>query len=187
MFPAGLRSALHRGEDYDPGAFFLYADEDVFFCVRGSEFGGWRGLPSNWKFELGEPFRIGLRHLNRFDASQPDGVPAAYFWRKKTPGNLTRFLPEASGAIPSPAVAQRVTAALIDGWLAWTGTSKRLLDDPQRLQDFRKRAQVPPLERSGIDLGWKSRVRVEGAYVGGRFNTRAATTAWLEGDPADSG
>jgi hypothetical protein len=43
------------------------------------------------------------------------------------------------------------------------------------------------LERSGIDLGRKSRVRVEGAYAGGRFNTGAATTAWLEGDPADPG
>ncbi|HLG84697.1 MAG TPA: hypothetical protein VKY22_27140 [Bradyrhizobium sp.] len=187
MFPAGLRSNLHRGEDYDPGAFFLYADEDVFFCVRGSEFAGWRGLRSNWKFELWEPFRIGLRHLDRFDASQPDGVPAAYFWRKKTPRNLIKFLPEASGAIPSPAVTQRVTAALIDGWLAWPGTSKRLLDDPEHLQKLGERARVPPLERSGIDLGQKSQVRVEGAYIGGRFNTRAATTAWIEGDSPDLG
>jgi hypothetical protein len=187
MLPAGLRSGLHRGEDYDPGAFFLYADEDMFFCVRGSEFGGWRGLRSNWKFEIGKPFRIGLRHLDRFDPSQPDGVPAGYFWRKKTPGNVPRFLPEASGAIPSPAVTQRITTAFIDGWLAWTGASKQLLDDPEHLQELGKRAQVPSLERSGIDLGRKSQVRVEGAYVGGRFNTSAATTAWLEGDPADRG
>lgn len=184
MFPAGLRSSLYRGEDYNPGAYFLYADEDIFFCVRGSEFGGWQGLRSNWKFELGRPFRIGLRHLDQFDASQPDGVPAAYFWRKETQGN---FLPEASGAIPSPAVTQRVTAAFIDGWLAWTGTSKRLLDDSEHLQELGKRAQVPPWERSGIDLGRKSQVRVEGTYVGGRFNTLAATTAWLEGDSADPG
>ena len=92
-----------------------------------------------------------------------------------------------SGAIPSPAVTQRVTAAFIDGWLAWTGTSKRLLDDPEHLQELGRRAQVPPFERSGIDLGRKSQVRVEGAYVGGCFNTRAATTAWLEADPADPG
>jgi hypothetical protein len=78
-------------------------------------------------------------------------------------------------------------AALIDGWLAWTGASKRLLDDPEHLQKLGERAQVPPLERSGIDLGQKSQVRVEGAYIGGRFNTRAATTAWIEGDSPDLG
>ena len=86
------------------------------------------------------------------------------------------------GAIPSPAIAHRITTALIDGWLSWTGTSERLLDDPEHLQEFRQWA--PRLEHSGIDLGRKSQVRVEGAYVGGRFNTSASTTAWLEGDPA---
>jgi hypothetical protein len=182
MFPAGLRSNLHRGEDYDPRAFFLYADEDIFFCVSGSGFGGWQGLHSNWKFELGQPFRIGLRHLDQFDASQPDGVPAIYFWRRKTLAGVTKFFPEASGAIPSSAVTQRVTAAFIDGWLAWTGTSKRLVDDPEHLKELGKYAEVLPLDRSGIDLGRRSQVRVEGAYVGGRFNARAATTAWLEGD-----
>jgi hypothetical protein len=189
MFPAGLRSGLYRGEDYDPGAFFIYADEDMFFYLHGSEFGGLAGLRSKWTFELGKPFRIGLRHPDQFDASQSDGVPAAYFWRKTTPEkeSLIRFLPDVSGAIPSPAITQRVATALIDGWLAWTGASKRLLDDPERLRELGKTAQVPPLERSGIDLGRKSRVRVEGAYVGGRFNTRASTTAWLENDTADRG
>jgi hypothetical protein len=182
MFPGGLRSDLYRGEDYVPRPFFLYADEDLFFCVRGGEFDAWRELRSNWTFELCRPFHIGLRHLDRFDASQPDGVPAAYFWREKREGNLIR--PQ---TIPSPAITQRVTAALIDGWLVWTGTPMRLLDDPEHLQELGKRAQVPPLERSGIDLERKSKVRVEGTYVGGRFNRRAATTAWLEGDPADRG
>jgi hypothetical protein len=180
MFPAGLRSRLFRGEDYEPNAFFLYADEDMFFCVRGSEYGG-------WTFELSDPFRIGLRHLDRFDAAQPDGVPATYFWRKRMPENVIKVLPDAGRTIPSAAVTQRVTAALIDGWLAWTGTSERLLDDPEHLQELGRRADVPPFERSGIGLGRKSGVSVEGAYVGGRFNTCSATTAWLEGDPPDSG
>ena len=115
MLPAGLRSGLHRGEDYDPGAFFLYADEDIFFCVRGSAFGGWRELRSNWRFELGGPFRIGLRHPDRFDASQLDGIPAVYFWRKKTPGNpinsgrtpAGRFRPPPllSGSLPRSSTA----------------------------------------------------------------------------------
>jgi hypothetical protein len=186
MFPAGLRSELHRGESYDAKPFFLYADEDLFFCLHGSEFGGWQRMHSNWKFELARPFRLGLRHLDQFDASQPDGVPATYFWREKPVRYLNRLLPGVSMTIPSPAITQRVAAALLDGWLAWTGTSKRLLDDPDHLQELaRRRAQVPSLERSGIDLGRKSRVRVEGAYLGGRFNTRASTTAWLESDPAD--
>jgi len=185
MFPAGLRSELHRGESYDAKPFFLYADEDLFFCLRGSEFSGWRWMHSNWKFELGKPFRIGLRHLDQFDASQPDGVPATYFWRERPVEKWIRVLPEASMAIPSPAITRRIAAALIDGWLAWTGTSKRLLDDAEHLQKLAETAQVPSLEQSGIDLGRKSRVMVEGAYVGGRFNTRASTTAWLESDPAD--
>jgi hypothetical protein len=178
MFPAGVRSDLHRSEDYDPRPFFLYADQDMFFYVRGN-------VRFNWTFNLGEPFRIGLRHLDRFDTSQPDGVPASYFWRKKLPENLIKFLPEASWAVPSPGVAQRITSALIDGWLAWTGTSKRVLDDPQRLKEFG--GSAPPLERSGIDLGRKSQIRVEGAYVGGRFNTSAPTIAWLEGGPVGRG
>jgi len=86
-----------------------------------------------------------------------------------------------SFAVPSPAVTQQVTAALIDGWLAWTGTPKQLLDNPQHLRELGERA--PPLERSGIGLGRKAEIRVEGAYVGGRFNTRAPTIAWLDGDP----
>ena len=184
MFPGGLQSRLYRGEDYDARAFFLYADEDVFFCLHGSEFGGWRALRSGWTFELTDPFRIGLRHMERFDTSQSDGVPAVYFEHVPIP-DLVKFMPRARRIKPSPNLTVRVTTALIDGWLSWTGTSKRMLDDSGHLEKLRKGvgATVPPLDRSGIDLGRKSQVRVQGAYVGGRFNTDAATTAWLEADP----
>jgi hypothetical protein len=34
---------------------------------------------------------------------------------------------------PLPRLAQRSTAALIDGWLGWCGSRLRPLDDPKKL------------------------------------------------------
>jgi hypothetical protein len=174
MFPAGLKSTLHRGEDYLPGAFFCYADSDVFFLINGGEFVGWKGLPSDWTFNSANPFQIGLRHLEWFDASRPGGIPADLFTTSQS-----RFGPVY--ATPSPSVWQRVATALIDGWLVWTGSSNRLLDDPSQLEKLRGRTTgVPGPEKSGIDLGRKAQVRIEGGYLGGRFNTMHSTTAWIE-------
>ncbi len=173
MFPAGLASSVFRGEDYMPNPTFLYADEDLFFSLRGDEFGGWGSLSSSWSFKLASLFRIGLRHLDRFDESRPDDIPTTYF-----------VTTAAARQTPSPELTQRVTVALIEGWLAWTGASMRLLDDAIHLEKLRKSArlpqQMPSLDQSGIDLGRKSQVRVEGLYVGGQFNASASTTAWLE-------
>ena len=56
---------------------------------------------------------------------------------------------------PLPRLAQRVTTALIDGWLAWSGSRLRLLDDPKHLAWLASQVApepVPPLAKSGIDL-----------------------------------
>jgi hypothetical protein len=172
MFPAGLKSSLHRGEDYMPGAFFCYADTEVFLHMNGDGFSGWGNLASNWKFNLGNPFHIGLR--DRFGATDPAGMFGGPFIRQQSK--------HGSGLIiPSPAVSQRITTALIDGWLTWAGSPNRLLDDPTQLEKLRgPRGSVPAPEKSGIDLGRKSQVRVEGGYLGGRFNTMHSTTAWMQ-------
>ena len=124
MFPAGLNSGLHRGEDYDPGAFFLYADADVFFYLDGGAYPGWRNLPSSWTFETKCLTRMGLRHADRFDTQTPTGLPGNWFRQPRM------WAGRGIGGIPSPQLWQRLRTALMDGWLAWTGNAKRLLDDP---------------------------------------------------------
>jgi hypothetical protein len=177
MFPAGLKSSLHRGEDYMPGAYFCYADAEIFFFMNGGEFRGWQNLPSSWTFSLAHPFQIGLRRLEWFDTSRPGGISADLFV-----GQQSRF--GSVQIIPSPSVWQRVTTALIDGWLVWAASPNRLLDDPSQLEKLRGRdAYLPEHEKSGIDLGRKAQVRVEGGYLAGRFNTMHSTTAWIAEQP----
>ena len=182
IFPAGVRSHMHRGEDYVAEAIITYADEELFFSVTGKAFAGWQTFPSKWTFKVGQPFRIGLRQLDRFDAVQPDGVPESFFWRKP-PAFVVPFRSDHAGGIPSAELAQRITTALVDGWFAWAGVPKRMRDDADHLRELgamHPRGRVPSLAESGIDLSQTSQVRVEGAYIGGRFNERASTTAWLE-------
>jgi hypothetical protein len=173
MFPAGLASTLHRGEDYDPNAFFLYADEEVFFCFKGSSSAAHHSFGGSWDFEQTRPSRIGLRDKERFDATVADGIPADLFVRGK--------LYSVDQLIPSPAMAQKLGGALMDAWMAWGGAPHRLLDDPEQLKRLAATASVPPLELSGIDLGRKEQVSVEGCYVGGRYNATARSNLWLEG------
>jgi hypothetical protein len=173
MFPAGLKSSLHRGEDYMPGAYFCYADTDMFFFINGSEFPGLGGLPSSWTFNLANPFQIGLRHLEWFDASRPNGISADLFI-----GQQSHF--GSAQVIPSPSAWQRVATALIDGWLVWPGSPHRMLDDPSHLKKMGGYgAYLPEPEKSGIGLGRKTQVRIEGGYLAGRFNTMHSTTAWI--------
>jgi hypothetical protein len=64
---------------------------------------------------------------------------------------------------PLPRLANRLTAALIDGRLAWSGSRLRLLDDPAKLELLAAQAAphpVPALAESGIELGAKSFVAV---------------------------
>jgi hypothetical protein len=176
MFPAGLKSKLWRAEDYHPGAFFLYADADVFFQIDGQALPGVSNIPPGWKFETSDLTRMGLRHADRFDSQIPSGLPDNWFrqGQKWAGGRMCE--------IPSPRLWQRLRVALMDGWLAWTGTANRLLDDPDKLARLRggRFASVPPQEKSGIDLARKPVVHVDGAYIGGHFDGTCASRAWLE-------
>jgi hypothetical protein len=173
MFPAGLNSSLFRGEDYDAGAFFEYADPDVLFRFGasyplGSDLRGW------WSFKTAHPQRLGLRHAAWF--GQETGRAGEWFMQLKSAWG------HALGA-PSPKLWQRLRVALMDGWLAWTGTPRRLLDDKEKLASLRGRpnGDVPAHEKSGMSLARRSEVHVHGAYIGGRFNTTAVSKAWIEG------
>jgi hypothetical protein len=174
MFPAGLASTLHRGEDYDPGAFFLYADDEVFFCFKGSSSTAYEKWGGSWTFEQTWPSRIGLRDKERFDATVADGIPADLFMRGKVFSNIDQL-------IPSPALSLKFSDALMDAWMAWAGTTHRLLDDPEQLRKLAATASVPPLEQSGIDLGRKAEVHIEGGYVGGRYNSTVRSKVWMDG------
>jgi hypothetical protein len=79
---------------------------------------------------------------------------------------------------PLPQLAQRLTVALIDGWLSWSGSRLRLLDDPKKLTLLASEGApppVPPLAKSGIDLNARGLVAVKYGYHGGRFVGRTMT------------
>ena len=166
MFPSGLSSYMYRFESYRAGAYFVYIDEDVFFRLDGGD-----GL-GRWEFKLRDLKRVGLRDRQHI---RPDGLPASLFrgWR------INEQWGQSIG--PSPRLWETVSEALLDGWLAWTGKPGRLLDDPAHLKAVADGPYdpPPPLAESGISLNQKSRVEVEGGYVGGRFNRTFATEAWL--------
>ncbi len=166
MFPSGLSSYMYRFESYRAGAYFVYVDDDVFFRFDGGD-----GL-GRWEFKLRDLKRIGLRDTASLT---PAGLPASLFrgWRMNEPWG------QSIG--PSPRLWETVSEALIDGWLAWTGNPGRLLDDPAHLNAMAEDGPCdpPPLAESGIGLNQKSRVEVQGGYVGGRFNRIFTTEAWL--------
>jgi hypothetical protein len=176
MFPAGLDSDLGpRADGYYPNAFFLYADEDVSFCLKGGSFDGFEpmSLPSSWSFKPDSIFRIALRHPGQFDLSDPEVAPADLFSQYTSRYFVSRY--------PTVAFLRKLTAALTDGWLAWNGTDRRLLDDPARLAELSEHdPNIPTLEKSGIDLKQKKRVCVEGGYIGGRYSSKNTVTTWID-------
>jgi len=175
MFPAGLRSDRGpRGEGYYPNPFFLYADEDVALQIAGNSYGGSEGLPSTWFFKLDHVFRIALRRREQFDPNHPEVAPPDLFVQYTSRFFISRH--------PAVAFSRKLTAALTDGWIAWTGTDRRLLDDPAKVAEIAREDpyDTPPLERSGIDLKQKKRVSVEGGYIGGRYSSRNTVTVWID-------
>jgi hypothetical protein len=163
MFPVRVESSLDKDGFYVARVRFAYADEGVSFQVNGraSPPASWGSLGA-WSFELHDLIDAETR-----------GGPAGddllcsrrvYDWR----GPYVQ---------PLPRLAQRLTAALIDGWLAWDG-SGRLLDDPEQLASLASQGAPPPLPAlaaSGVDLGAKGLVAVDGGYHGGRFARRSMT------------
>jgi hypothetical protein len=173
MFPHLIASGLDKDGDYTARAQFAYADEDVFFLLEGRTWSWSNGDPGNWTFELDDLTELGVRHDSRA-TGPPDGLVCSrkvYDWR----GPYLQ---------PLPRLAQRLTAALIDGWLAWSGSPLRLLDDPEQLKWLASQGApgpVPPHDQSGIDLAVKAIVAVDYGYQGGRF-VRRSMTGYLQQD-----
>jgi hypothetical protein len=162
MFPCGVRGARDRDGYYYARAFFFYADEDVFFRLEGSSQPTFqKGVPRHWRFDLDDLLDLGVRR-DPDAAALPAGLVCrrvVYDWREA-------YLQ------PLPRLAQRLTTALIDGCLAWSGSRLRLREDPARLKELAADGSpqpTPPLANSGIDLEAKALVEVNHRYQGGRF------------------
>jgi hypothetical protein len=167
MFPYEVQSTLDKDGYYVARTRFFYADQDVFFRLEGRSWTRSKGWPGIWEFELQELTDLGVRQAP--DKSEfPAGLVCSrrvYDWR----GPYLQ---------PLPRLAQRLTGALIDGWLSWSGSRLRLLDDPKKLAWLASQGApppVPPLAKSGIDLDAKGLVTVKGGYHGGRFVERTIT------------
>ena len=149
MFPH-LSGAARQGRLLHPRVQFAYADEDVFFLLDGEVLVA-TGAPGNWAFELDDLDDLGVRHHPEA-TGLPDGLVCS------------RTIYDFRGAHlqPLPRLAQRLTAALIDGWLVWGGSPLRLLDDPKHLTWLASQGSpepMPPHDKSGIDLAAKSNRR----------------------------
>jgi hypothetical protein len=166
-FPYQIKSSLDKDGCYVARAQFFYADEDVFFRLDGRTWPPGSNSPGDWEFELDDLTDVGVRQDPEATDPPADLICSrrVYDWR----GPYLQ---------PLPRLAQRLTAGLIDAWLAWSGSRLRLLDDEEQLawhKAQRAPYPVPPLEESGIELGAKALVRIKGGYHGGRFIDREMT------------
>ena len=173
MFPYQIRSSLDKDGYYVARTQFFYADEDVFFRLDGDPSIPSKGSPGTWEFELDELTDLGVRQ-------EPD--------RGDLPEDLicSRTVYDWDGPRlqPLPQLAQRLTVALIDGWLSWSGSRLRLLDDPNKLALLAAEGApppVPPVAKSGVDLNARGLVAVNSGYHGGRF-VRRTMTGYLQQD-----
>jgi hypothetical protein len=175
MFPCGIRSRLDRDGFYSPSPRFFYADEDVFFQLDG-EGHKYGSSPGTWEFELDELYDLGTRRDPR-----ETPIRAASLVRRRKVYDFRSPLLQ-----PLPRLAQSLTAALIDGWLAWPGSPLRLLDTPAQLEWLGSQGSpvpMPPLAESGIALDPKGRVMVKNGYHGGRFiQLNRSITGYLQQD-----
>ncbi len=173
MFPHQVQSTLDKDGWYTARAQFAYADDDVFFRLYGRPWGWRKDEPGTWEFEIDELHDLGVRQ-DPDSTELPAGLVRSrrvHDWRGP---NLQ----------PLPRLAQRVTTALIDGWLAWSGSRLRLLDDPKHLAWLASQGSpepVPPLAKSGIDLNVQGIVTVKDGYHGGRF-VRRSMSGYLQQD-----
>jgi hypothetical protein len=169
IFPAGCRGQRMRHDSSD--TWFLYADEEVFFFFASSAHSPHRHL-----IGPGWPACIGLRDKSRFDPSQPGGLPADLFVQRKS--RYSWIDPVTSTKNPSPAVAHRVTVAIVDAGFAWSGQGGFVSEAPERIGreqpwsplDTKDWQKVP------VQLGPAS---VEGGYIGGLFSSTYSLRARL--------
>jgi hypothetical protein len=170
MYPQEVRSTLDKDGWYTARAIFVYADEDVFFRLEGESWPN-GSSPGRWRFALDDLTDIGVRSDEATATLPADLIRSRQIYDFRGP-----YLQ------PLPQLAQRLTTALIDGWLAWTSSPRRLLDDPKRLAWHAASGSpepMPPLKKSGIDLAAKPIVAVNYGYHGGRFVARS-TTGYLQ-------
>ncbi len=186
---AGIDSRVVR-ETYRAGGYAFYRDADIFFCLNMEAFPGWQWILSNWKFSL-KPFRItaGTGSV----AGRAPKLPSEHAFAQAlahpcrpenplgspTPSARLEAFYLATYDYPSPDLARRVEIALTEGWMHWRSKVPRLLDNPDKLEKMRRvrPKDVPAYEKSGLDLGAKWEVFVEGRYVGGDFHPKARV--WL--------
>ena len=167
MFPYQIRSSLDKDGYYVARTQFFYADEDVLFRLDGHPSIPSKGSPGSSEFELDELIDLGVRQ-ERERGDLPEELICSrtvYDW-------------DCPRLQPLPKLAQRLTVALIDGWLSWSGSRLRLLDDPKKLTLLASEGApppVPPLAKSGIDLNARGLVAVKYWYHGGRFVGRTMT------------
>ncbi len=173
MFPYQIRSSLDKDGYYVARTQFFYADEDLFFRLDGHPSIPRKGSPGTWEFDLDQLADLGVRQGPEGRAL-PEGLicsRAVYDW-------------DGPRLQPLPQLAQRLTVALIDGWLSWSGSRLRLLDDPKKLASLASEGApppVPPLPKSGVDLNARGLVAVNSGYHGGRF-VRRTMTGYLQQD-----
>jgi hypothetical protein len=166
-FPYQIRSSLDKDGCYIPRAQFFYADEDVFFRIDGRSWAAGTRSPGAWEFELHELTDVGGRQ-----GPGTGDLPAELICSRQVYDWRGPYLQ------PLPRLAQRLTAGLIDAWLAWSGSRLRLLDDVEQLawhKAQRAPYPVPALAESGIELGAKALVTINEGYHGGRFVAREMT------------
>jgi hypothetical protein len=173
IFPAGLDSYRYESSaEYLPGAYFLYADEDVLFYFDGTAIKS----VSRWAFKLPSNVterhcRLGLRQKTHCDVKERESLPANLFSGKPR--------------VLSLALSTKFRDALIDGFLSWTGTEHSPLDDPQHLEKLaaRNARNVPSLENSGLDLGPRDAISITGGYLAGMYSHRFSQWASLKPEP----
>lgn len=173
IFPAGLDSYRYESSwDYLPGAYFLYADEDVLFYFDGTAV---RSV-NRWAFNLPSDMtesqcRLGLRQKTHCDVKDKESLPVNLFSGKPRVLSLAPF--------------SKFRDALIDGFLSWTGTEHSPLDDPQHLEKLAAKnvRNVPSLASSGLNLGAKDAISLTGGYLAGMYSHLFTQWASLKPEP----
>src|SRR5215203_1835569 len=130
MFPYQIRSSLDKDGYYVARTQFFYADEDVFFRLDGDPSIPSKGSPGTWEFELDELTDLGVRQ-------EPE--------RGDVPEDLicsrTIYDWDCPRLQPLPQLAQRLTVALIDGWLSWSARACACLTIRRSWHPWRHRAR----------------------------------------------